>query len=194
MTRIVLVSLVIFLNGCATAEMGRLITPEQAAWIQKGVTTRNEVVERFGVPDLEFPDYTDSKHQPTSTSTTTKEGHTGGTTTPTQVDSPKGTRATYLHTKSEARRLSYRSMRTRNLHRASFGSSMTILALCRILALMEDLAFQCANAGKEKRSWNYFPTHGISALISDMETAEQRARSRWCRMRPIWGGQIGNVG
>jgi hypothetical protein len=102
MTRIVLVSLVIFLNGCATAEMGRLITPEQAAWIQKGVTTRNEVVERFGVPDLEFPDYTDSKHQTTSTSTTTKEGDTSGTTTPTQVDSPKGTRATYLHTKSEA--------------------------------------------------------------------------------------------
>jgi hypothetical protein len=102
MTRSILVLLFVFLSGCATAEMGRQITQEQAVWIQKGVTTRNQIVERFGAPNFEFPDYTDSKHQTTTTSTTTKDGDTSTTTTTIQVQSPKNTKATYLHTKSEA--------------------------------------------------------------------------------------------
>lgn len=102
MTRILLFALLVFLSGCATAEIGRQITPEQAVWIQKGGTTRNQIVERFGAPNFEFPDYTDSKHQTTTTSTTIKDGDTSTTTTTIQVQSPKNTKATYLHTKSEA--------------------------------------------------------------------------------------------
>jgi hypothetical protein len=102
MSRIILIALLVILSGCATAEMGRQITVEQAAWIQKGVTSRSEVVARFGAPNFEFPDYTDSQHQTTSTSTTTKEGNTSTTTTTIQVQLPKSTKATYLYTKPEA--------------------------------------------------------------------------------------------
>jgi hypothetical protein len=102
MSRIILIALLVILSGCATAEMGRQITVDQAAWIQKGVTSRNDVVERFGAPNFEFPDYTNSKYETTSTSTTTKDRDTSTTTTTIQVQSPKNTKATYLHTKSEA--------------------------------------------------------------------------------------------
>lgn len=102
MSRIILIALLVILSGCATAEMGRQITVEQAAWIQKGVTSRSEVVERFGAPNFEFPDYANSKYETTSTSTTTKDGDTRTTTTTVQVQSPKSTKATYLHTRSQA--------------------------------------------------------------------------------------------
>jgi len=102
MSRIILIALLVILSGCATAKMGRQITVEQAAWIQKGVTSRSEVVARFGVPNFEFPDYTNSKYETTSTSTTTKDGDTSTTTTTVQAQSPKSTKATYLHTRSEA--------------------------------------------------------------------------------------------
>ena len=102
MTRLILIMLFAFLNGCATAEVGRQITQDQAAWIQRGVTTRSEVVGQFGAPNFESADYSDSKHQTTTTSTTTREGNTSTTTTTTQVQTPKNTKATYLHTKSEA--------------------------------------------------------------------------------------------
>ena len=102
MSRIILIALLVILSGCATAEMGRQITVEQAAWIQKGVTSRSEVVEHFGAPNFDFPDYTNSKYETTSTSTTTKNGDTSTTTTTVQVQSPKSTKATYLHTRSQA--------------------------------------------------------------------------------------------
>jgi hypothetical protein len=102
MSRIVLIALLVILSGCATAEMGRQITVEQAAWIQKGVTSRSDIVARFGTPNFEFPDYTNSKYETTSTSTTTKDGDTHTTTTTSQVQMPKSTKATYLHTRSKA--------------------------------------------------------------------------------------------
>jgi hypothetical protein len=34
--------------GCATAEKGRKISPEEPTWIKKGITTRTEVVEKLG--------------------------------------------------------------------------------------------------------------------------------------------------
>jgi hypothetical protein len=107
MSRIILIALLVIMSGCATAEMGHQITMEQAAWIQKGVTSRSEVVARFGAPNFEFPDYTTSKYETTSTSTTTKEGNSSTTTTTTQVQLPKSTKATYLHTKSEASALPF---------------------------------------------------------------------------------------
>jgi hypothetical protein len=102
MSRIILIALLVILSGCATAEMGRQITAEQTAWIQKGVTSRSEVVERFGASNFEFPDYTNAKYETTSTSTTTKDGNTSTTTTTVQAQSPKSTKATYLHTRSQA--------------------------------------------------------------------------------------------
>ena len=102
MSRTILLALLIILSGCATAEMGRQITLEQTAWIQKGITSRSEIVERFGAPNFEFPDYTSSKYETTSTSTTTKDGDTRTTTTTVQAQSPKSTKATYLHTRSKA--------------------------------------------------------------------------------------------
>ena len=102
MSRIILIAFLVILSGCATAEMGRQITVEQAAWIQKGVTSRSEVLARFGAPNFEFPDYTNTKYETTSTSTTTKDRDTSTTTTTVQSQSPKSTKATYLHTRSEA--------------------------------------------------------------------------------------------
>jgi hypothetical protein len=93
MSRIILIALLVILSGCATAETGRQITMEQAVWISTGVTTRSEVVERFGAPSFEFPD---------PATTTIKDGDTSATTTTVQVQSPKSTKATYLHAKSEA--------------------------------------------------------------------------------------------
>jgi hypothetical protein len=103
----ILLAILLTLSGCATAEMGRQITVEQAAWIHKGITSRSEVMERFGSPNFEFPDYANSKYETTSTTTTTKEGNSSTTITTTQVQSPKSTKATYLHTKSEASALPF---------------------------------------------------------------------------------------
>ncbi len=44
--------------GCSTAEIGRQITLGEVAWIQKGVTTRTAIVQRFGHPMAETPDWT----------------------------------------------------------------------------------------------------------------------------------------
>lgn len=90
--------------GCATAEMGRYIGPNDVVWIQKGVTTRPEVVQRLGAPMSEVPDWTSMQFQSTSTTTTTttKTGETQQSVTTTKVDPiNKLTKAVYLHTKSE---------------------------------------------------------------------------------------------
>lgn len=83
---IILIALLVLLSGCATAETGHQITMEQAAWISTGVTTRSEVVERFGAPNFELPD-------PATTTIKNEDTHTPTTTI--QVQSPKSTRATY---------------------------------------------------------------------------------------------------
>lgn len=41
--------------SCAIAERGKRITPDEAAWIEKGTTTHAEVVAWFGSPRIEFP-------------------------------------------------------------------------------------------------------------------------------------------
>lgn len=37
--------------GCAAADVRALLTPESTTWIQRGVTTPEQVVAKFGVPD-----------------------------------------------------------------------------------------------------------------------------------------------
>ena len=59
---VVLVGLM--LCGCAIQEHGQRITPDDAMWITKGVTTRTQVTEIFGPPRFEVP------LQSTTTSTT----------------------------------------------------------------------------------------------------------------------------
>lgn len=88
--------------GCATAEIGRQITPAEVAWIQKGVTTRAAIVQRFGHPMAETPDWTAMQFQTTSTTTTTATGESQQSVTTTKVEPiNKVTKAIYLHTKSE---------------------------------------------------------------------------------------------
>ena len=60
MMRAMFLVLLVLLSGCAATERGVQITQEQAAWIQKGVTPRSEVVARFGVGYV-YPD-TDSRY------------------------------------------------------------------------------------------------------------------------------------
>ena len=45
--------------SCATAEQGMRITSNEVAWIEKGKTTRAEVVAKFGSPRVEFPQPSD---------------------------------------------------------------------------------------------------------------------------------------
>jgi len=88
--------------GCATAEMGRYVGPQDVTWIQKGVTTRSEVVQRLGAPHSEAPDWTPMQFQSVSTTTTSKEGASQQSVTTTKVEPiNKSTKAIYLHTKSE---------------------------------------------------------------------------------------------
>lgn len=88
--------------GCATAEIGRQITPAEVAWIQKGITTRTAIVQRFGHPMAETPDRTAMQFQTTSTTTTTATGDSHQSVTTTKVEPiNKVTKAIYLHTKSE---------------------------------------------------------------------------------------------
>ena len=101
---VLVASLPLLLANCATAEFGRQITPEEVTWIQKGITTRSEVVQRFGAPRFELPDWTNRKYQTTTTQKTVKEGDTSTTTTTTvQVEPTDRTmKAVYMYTKSEA--------------------------------------------------------------------------------------------
>jgi len=102
-----IIILALISSSCATAEMGRYIAPQDVAWIQKGATTRAEVVQRLGAPMSETPDWTAMQFQTTSTTTTTKitttkEGESQQSVTTTKVDPiNKLTKAIYLHTKSE---------------------------------------------------------------------------------------------
>ncbi len=91
----VLIGLVLY--GCATDEHGRLIKQDEVTWIQKGVTTRSQVVEQFGSPRFEGPFH--SATTSTTTTTATVEGKEQTTTTTVHVDeSPTQTKAIYAYT------------------------------------------------------------------------------------------------
>jgi outer membrane protein assembly factor BamE (lipoprotein component of BamABCDE complex) len=106
----IVISLV--LGGCATEEHGRLINQEEVTWIEKGITIRSQVVERFGSPRFEMPLHS------STISTTTTRAEVGGklqtTTTTVNVDEPpKRTKATYLYTRSDSRIPFYAKAHTR---------------------------------------------------------------------------------
>ncbi len=44
--------LILEVIGCAASVMERTIRPEDTAWIQNGQTTREQVITKFGVPNL----------------------------------------------------------------------------------------------------------------------------------------------
>ena len=94
-----LVMLLLNLTSCVTNERGRNIAAEEIAWIQKGVTTRTEIVQKFGAPYSEVPDGT--MVTTTVTPTTTNEAGSQTTIVTSQVGLAKNTKAIYLHTKTE---------------------------------------------------------------------------------------------
>jgi hypothetical protein len=106
--RLVVVPVALFilssvLSGCATAEHGRRITPDQITWIQKGITTRAEILQKLGGPMSEVPDWGGITYQSTSVTTTIKEGDTQKTVTTTTAQPTKQrTKALYLYTRAEA--------------------------------------------------------------------------------------------
>ena len=54
--RLARVILLAFLScACAAAEQGTRITLDEVAWMETGRTTQAEVVARFGLPRVEFP-------------------------------------------------------------------------------------------------------------------------------------------
>ena len=96
----VLISVVLY--GCATDEHGRLINQDEVLWIEKGMTTRTQVVEHFGSPRFEgaLPSTTTS----TTTITATVEGKSHTTITTVQVDEPPTqTKAIYPYTRLQSR-------------------------------------------------------------------------------------------
>lgn len=137
MTRLILIMLFAFLNGCATAEVGRQITQDQAAWIQRGVTTRSEVVGRLVLRILNLQTI------PTPNTKLRRHRQQPEKGTPARLRRrPKFKRPRIqkqLTCTQNLKRLSCRSTRMCKLRRISFGSSMTRMASCRILALLADL-------------------------------------------------------
>ena len=86
------------LCGCVADEYGLLISRDEVTWIHKGVTTRSQVVERFGSPRFEIP-LQSSTTSRTTTTKTTPDGQSQTTTTTVHVDEPsKGNKAIYPHT------------------------------------------------------------------------------------------------
>jgi hypothetical protein len=84
----ILIVLAFVLYGCAAAEQGKRIIPDEVTWIEKGRTTRAEVVARFGLPPVEFPQ--------------SSEGHLKTVQTATQIQRRTRLRkATYVCTHRE---------------------------------------------------------------------------------------------
>jgi outer membrane protein assembly factor BamE (lipoprotein component of BamABCDE complex) len=54
-SRLLPVCIFLSLLGCEIVRSGEPITPEQVSSIQKGTTTRDEVIRRLGPPLVEFP-------------------------------------------------------------------------------------------------------------------------------------------
>jgi len=95
----------IVLYGCATGEQGLRIVPDEVRWIEKERTTRAEVVAKFGLPPVEFPQSSGFTTISTTTTTTTtdSEGHTKTKQVATQVQRPTRVRkATYVYMRRDA--------------------------------------------------------------------------------------------
>jgi hypothetical protein len=86
-------------TSCVTNERGRNITAEEVVWIQKEVTTRKEIVQKFGKPYSEGPD--GLMVETTTTPTTTREDGAQTSIITSTVRPNKYARAMYLHTKTE---------------------------------------------------------------------------------------------
>jgi hypothetical protein len=92
----------LLLPACANVEIGRRITSDDVAWIQKGKTTRAEILERFGPPMSEGPDYNTMQFHTKTTTTTHNSGDNQVSETTTTIEPVnKLTKAVYLHTQSE---------------------------------------------------------------------------------------------
>ncbi len=87
--RTLVVLFLLLLLACANVEIGRRITSDDVAWIQKGITTRAEIVERLGPPMSEGPDYNAMQFQTKTRTTTTtrKSGESQESETTTTFES-----------------------------------------------------------------------------------------------------------
>ena len=93
---------IFFVVSCATAEYGRSIQPEEVQWIKKGVTTREEIIQKFGTPLSEVPEFSNLDFESTSTTTKTIEGDSEKTVTTTKmIQKNKLTKAAYFYSKTE---------------------------------------------------------------------------------------------
>lgn len=88
--------------------MGRPISAQDVTWIQKGKTTRAEVVQQFGGPTSEMPDWAGMQYHVISITTTTKKVPTNkdtecqeSVTTTTMEPIKPRSRALYVHQKTE---------------------------------------------------------------------------------------------
>ena len=96
--------------GCATAEEGTRIMPDEVTWIEKEKTTRAEIVARFGSPPVEFPQSSGFTTTSTTTTITTTDldGHVQTAQTTTQVERPSSLRkATYAYTRRNPARFPF---------------------------------------------------------------------------------------
>ena len=98
----VLMVIAFVLFGCATAEQGKRLVPDEVRWIEKERTTRAEVVARFGLPPVEFPQ--SSGFTPTSKTTTITTTDLEANTKTVQVTTPpqhprRSRKATYVYTR-----------------------------------------------------------------------------------------------
>lgn len=99
----VLLIIAFLLYGCATAEQGRRIIPDEVTWIETHRTTRAEVVARFGLPPVELPQPSGFTATSTTTTTTDSVGHTKIIQTTAQIQRPTRLRkATYLYIHRDA--------------------------------------------------------------------------------------------
>ena len=91
--------------GCATGDEGKQIIPDDVTWIEKERTTRAEVVAKFGLPPVDFPQSSGFTTTSTTTTITTtdSEGHIKTIQTTTQIQRPTRLRkATYAYTRRDA--------------------------------------------------------------------------------------------
>src|SRR5215510_1992110 len=88
---------------CATADLGKRIVPDDVRWIEIERTTRAEIVARFGLPAVEFPQSSGlTTTSQTRTTTTELEGHSKTVRVTTQVQRPTRSRkATYVYNRRE---------------------------------------------------------------------------------------------
>jgi len=93
----------LLLYGCATEEQGRRIIPDEVTWIEKQMTTRAEVVARFGLPPVEFPQSSGVTDTSTMTTTSDSVGHAKTIQTTTHIQHPMRLRkATYVYIHRDA--------------------------------------------------------------------------------------------